>query len=120
MTTAFVTTPALAHPLLTWCSQSSGKAVIRSTNDVFQERTKALRIVVAILAERGFEVNVRRGHDSLPRDVDENGRIVSYIRYGWWNAFACWTLVDVCMLAAITLSLKSRFQRQSDRNCFIV
>ena len=37
-------------------SQSSGKAVIKSYNDIFFERTKALRIVVSILAERGFEI----------------------------------------------------------------
>jgi len=37
-------------------SVSSGRAVIKAPHDIFQERTKAVRMTVAALAERGFEV----------------------------------------------------------------
>lgn len=60
--------------------QSSGRAVVKSYHDIFQERTRALRIVVAILAERGFEVSVRRDEVHIPREVDEHNRILNYTR----------------------------------------
>jgi len=55
---------------------SSGLAYIKTDHDIFFERPKAVRMAVACLAERGFNVTVTQEEKHIPREVDlKTGRI---------------------------------------------
>lgn len=45
-------------PIIRMCT-SSGRAVIKTDNEVFYAYKKALKMAIAILSERGFEVRWR-------------------------------------------------------------
>eukprot|EP00055_Hartaetosiga_balthica_P003103 m.6465 g.6465 ORF g.6465 m.6465 type:complete len:439 (+) comp2602_c0_seq1:56-1372(+) len=70
----------IVFPQLRLC-MSSGRATIKTDDDIFFEKPKALKMAVHVLAERGFEVSVRKEVEKDYREIEKStNRIRSYIR----------------------------------------
>eukprot|EP00056_Hartaetosiga_gracilis_P007435 m.108246 g.108246 ORF g.108246 m.108246 type:complete len:456 (+) comp12703_c5_seq1:37-1404(+) len=67
----------IVFPQLRLCL-SSGRATIKTDDELFFEKPKALKMAVSVLAERGFEVSVRKEIEKDYREVEETTNKIRY------------------------------------------